>query len=563
VSEPRATGLGRSGFAVLGLILLVGTALRFYGLRMGLPHLLARPDEYTIVDRIRPLFAGHLDPQYYIYPSLYLYLVAGWIEAGLKALSFSIRHFGWPAGIEPGTYLTTYWTRPDVLILIGRVGHALLGTATIALVAAVALAMSGREAALAAAAIVATNVLHVRDSHALKADVVLATACLIACAAFARFGRAPTRQSALLAGAAFGAALGIKQTAVLLAVPLGVAALMAAPGGLASRFRQAFASLVLAGCVALVVFAATSPFMVLNLFGHDMQLIWYGLTDPARVQLFTAFAEPPPPLASRYLYHLERSLLGGCGLAFTVLAAAALVRAALRRDVTRVVLASFIVTWAAVICASSQRYSRYLTPIVLPLAILIGDLLAATLSSATLGIPSRRRGAVLALAMVLIVAEPLVASLALDRLSARKDTRVAAQEWLAAHARPGDVVLGVGTRMWGFGTPQMPPGVRLVMAPEGPLTPESLHGSNARFVVTHFHPRLPFSAAGPGTLDLVSGELVPLADFDPFVPGTDPGLYEPQDALYMPLRGTRGVKQPGPLIRIYGTDRAHATDRAQ
>ena len=545
-------------------IVAVGAALRLYGIRMGLPHLLARPDEYTIVDRIRPLFAGHLDPNYYVYPSLYLYLVAAWIRAGIEVLNASILHLGYPPGMSPGGYLTIYWARPDVLILIGRIGHALLGTAIIVLAAWVARGLGGPMAALAAAAIVATNVLLVRDSHALKADIALAAACLVACAAFARLATEPDRRNAALAGLAFALALGAKQTAVLLVFPFLVAVVLAArsaPAGTAAangsragagRRRAALATILVAAAVTVVAVAATNPFLMLNLFGQEMQFIWYGLIDPTRLNLPpTPLGEAPVPLSGRYLYHLQHSLLGGSGVAFTVLAAVALVRAALGRDTTPRILAAFVVSWAAVICASSQRYSRYLTPTIPALAVLIGGLLAEMITSPRLALRSGARRLVMTAAVALVVAEPLFASLELDRLSARPDTRVAARQWLAEHAAPGQVVLAVGTRFWGFGSPQMPTGVRLVTAPEGPLTPETLDESHASFVLTHWHPRLPFSAGTPEMLAPVAGRLTEVFDLDPFVPGVDPGLYEPQDALYMPLRGASGVKQPGPRIRIY------------
>jgi hypothetical protein len=42
-----------------------------------------------------------------------------------------------------------------------------------------------------------------------------------------------------------------------------------------------------------------------------------------------------------------------------------------------------------------------------------------------------------------------------------------------------------------------------------------------------------------------------LVEFDPRVPGRNDAVFEGSDAYYIPFHKLRGVRRPGPQIRIY------------
>ena len=56
--------------------LIVGTGLRFYGLDFGLPHTQARPDEGVLLHRALSVASGDLNPHFFNYPSLHIYVTA-------------------------------------------------------------------------------------------------------------------------------------------------------------------------------------------------------------------------------------------------------------------------------------------------------------------------------------------------------------------------------------------------------------------------------------------------------------------------------------------------------
>ena len=43
-------------------------------------------------------------------------------------------------------------------------------------------------------------------------------------------------------------------------------------------------------------------------------------------------------------------------------------------------------------------------------------------------------------------------------------------------------------------------------------------------------------------------------EIDPFLQNATEVIYENDDAFYLPTRGFRGVRAPGPLIRIYAVE---------
>ena len=62
---------------VLALVLLVGLAMRVWGISFGLPLASARPDEVQIAGPAVGYLGGNLEPPFFQWPALFQYLVAG------------------------------------------------------------------------------------------------------------------------------------------------------------------------------------------------------------------------------------------------------------------------------------------------------------------------------------------------------------------------------------------------------------------------------------------------------------------------------------------------------
>ncbi len=62
-----------AGHVMLAVILALGAGLRLWGVRFGLPHDLARPDEEKIIGAALGIVQGDPNPHMFLYPSLFIY----------------------------------------------------------------------------------------------------------------------------------------------------------------------------------------------------------------------------------------------------------------------------------------------------------------------------------------------------------------------------------------------------------------------------------------------------------------------------------------------------------
>jgi 4-amino-4-deoxy-L-arabinose transferase-like glycosyltransferase len=511
-------------------IVAVGAALRFYALDFGLPHPLVRPDEKEILLPSYNFARGDLNPKYHVYPGLYLYLVWLWGAAGLAVrrlftptppyLTVLLKDIqGLPGGAGGGIFL------------IGRALSALAGTLTVVAVYVASRKRLGEAVALVAALLMATCFLHVRDSHALKAEALLTLMVVPALAACARVAEQPTLKSGLIAGVWIALATGMKQPGSLLLIPLYIAGVMGSAQRGVRRLLPS-APVWVGGLVAVALFLATSPFLILD-FGYVRTTM-----GPTIGTVLAPSGGAPQPRALGY--HLTTSFRHGTGILFSLLAAPATALGFFSGDALLILTSAFTVIWMVVIGVSPVHHVRYLTPALPGLAILIAVLLERV--TRPIG---RRAAAALAVAAVLVSAEPFAASLAHLRILGQTDTRVLASDWLAAHAQPGDEVAIVGTQIWPYGAPIMPPGVKGQLLP-----PNSTDLGAARFVVTHEH-QLEFSHVDPAQLEALLPRLHAEAEFTPYSGPVPGGWFEKADGYYAPFYDFAGVTRPGPLIHIY------------
>src|SRR5204863_5468286 len=104
---------------------LVGLALRLFGLRYGLPAVY-NPDEVAIMSRALAFAKGDLNPHNFLYPSLYFYVLFAWegLTAALAVAARSVESFG--------AFQREFFLDPTRVFVAGRLLTALLGTATVA-----------------------------------------------------------------------------------------------------------------------------------------------------------------------------------------------------------------------------------------------------------------------------------------------------------------------------------------------------------------------------------------------------------------------------------------------
>jgi 4-amino-4-deoxy-L-arabinose transferase-like glycosyltransferase len=307
----------RSSKGALAATLALAAALRLIGIEYGLPFGgLLNPDEQNIVPRAWGMVHGAgLDPHWFDYPTLVLYLLApfqaweghpSYLAARLVVAAFGV-----------GAVAAAWW--------LGRAAY-------------------GRTAGFVAGAVVAVETIGVAYSHMAVTDVPM-TALIAVSLALAVSGRLEW------AGVAAGLAASAKYPALFLVVPLVVAGW--------GRWRRLGASLGLAGAA----FLATSPYVLV----HPGQA-W---DDATRVQRLAREGWLGFEHDSFALFSFTGKLWDGLGPALAV-AVLGLVLALRRRTRTDLILSAFVLAYLVDLLTLRAHFDRYVLPLVSPLAVLAG-----------------------------------------------------------------------------------------------------------------------------------------------------------------------------------------------
>ena len=311
----------RTPLPFLAAIFGIAATLRLVGIEYGLPFGgLLNPDEQNIVPRAwKMVHGGGLDPHWFDYPSLVLYVLA----------PFQV----WQ---DQPSYLTA------------RLVIAAFGVGGVAAAWWLGRAAYGRTAGLVAAAIVAVETIGIAYSHMAVTDIPM-TALITVSLALLVTGRLEW------AGLAAGLAASAKYPAVFLLVPLVVAGWQ--------RWRR----LAISVGLAMLAFLATSPFVLVH--PHEA---W---SDATRVQRLARDGWLGFEHDSWALFSFTGKLWGGLGPVL-VIAVVGLVLALRRHSRTDLILSSFVLVYLVDLLTIRAHFDRYVLPLVPVLAVLAGRLRA-------------------------------------------------------------------------------------------------------------------------------------------------------------------------------------------
>ena len=390
-------------------ILLIGALLRLYNIAWDngtLPH----PDERSTVAFYAPSIRWPgdlktaLDPRrstlnpfwdvngdhrrsytYGHFPLYTLVLTAGAAE-GLAPLAEGL---GLP---EPLVQILAEARSMSGYAFIGRILVALADVASIYLVFLLGRRLYGTWAGLLAAALVAFTVLHIQLSHFFAVDPVSTTFTFLALYGSILLYDRRSIGASVLTGVGIGLAVASKYSALpIIAAPLVAVALSvmrSAPDERKTVFRLALRNLVIAGAVFFVVFAVTSPFVLL-----DFESFWHAVVKE-QGDMVSGVADFPFTRQYRgtpaYLYFIEQQIRWGMGWPLGLLAFAGLAWVVIRAILGRAkpgewILLSWVVLYFGPTGLFLAKFMRYMVPVV-PLFILFGVGLVFSFNSGKQGI---------------------------------------------------------------------------------------------------------------------------------------------------------------------------------
>ncbi len=399
------------GPVLLGVALVVGSALRLYGIRFGLPSNF-HPDEVPKVNAImRMVEQNSLDPQYFLHPSLLLY--------STYAMNSLLHWFG----IE-GSFR-------DTAFFAGRLVSTTAGVLSIALTYEIGKRLFSRTAGGIAACLLAVFPLHVTCSRYLKEDALL-TFVVLSCVLVTIVSVQTQRRWLLIVGGLLaGCTAGTKYSGILMAVVPG-----SAPWIVSRRLKPDMQWLpwaVAAVVIAPLGFVMTTPYAILNSakFIKDFQ------TESRHMQ--TGHTVSITAWSQLWMYHFWRSIWPGItGLVATcgVIALGFLLRRGRIEDL--VVVGMFVLFYLPaeyVKAKPAPQPERYILPCLPFLAIAIGEVLSQ--------LRTRRQSLIRAavpVGLVCLVAFPVGRSALLAR-DLPNDTRDQLASWMKANLPAGSKVL--------------------------------------------------------------------------------------------------------------------------
>ncbi|HWI09124.1 MAG TPA: glycosyltransferase family 39 protein [Solirubrobacteraceae bacterium] len=402
--------------AAIGAVLLLALGLRVWGIDHGLPYAYNADENAHFVTRAIGLFGHDWDPNYYVNPPAYTYLVHLVLGAW----------FGGRAGVS-----NTFAADPTQIWIISRAVAALLGTLAVWLLYLAGSRLVDRRVGLLSAGIFAVAFLPVFYSKLALNDVpTLAGVCLAlwGAAGILRTGRL---RDYVWAAIGLGLACATKYTGGIVLLPIvgAAAAQFAAPGGKPGALRGTGVVVAL----SLLTFFVANPYAVL-----DFSSFWNGLTHQS-----TASGDAAGKLGltqeSGYAYYLWSF---GWGLGWLPLFFALGGAVRLFFDERRLLwmLLPPIVLFVLFMGSQERYFGRWLMP-VFPFVCVLAAYAAIELADWLGRFSPALRPTFVAAAVVVLCGQGFVYSLHSGLVTSRKDTRNIAREWMVLNVPAGTKIV--------------------------------------------------------------------------------------------------------------------------
>jgi 4-amino-4-deoxy-L-arabinose transferase-like glycosyltransferase len=524
VLNPTHRAVTSTLVGVVGL----GALLRLYPVWFGLPYLNARPDESVALGHAVAVMRGDFNPHFFHWPSLTFYLFAA-------ALTLVSDVYG--AVVRGGSLGDAGY------FIVGRTVVALAGAATIAVLFYLGRRIADARTGLAAATLLAVAVLHVRESHFAMTDVLMT---LLVTGSLALLVRALDDTASGPAASVWFAAAGFA-------------------GGLAASTKYSAAAVIAAMAAVQLVWFVRSPGRVVDSrswLPSAMFIVAFAsgflLATPYAILDSRAFATDlrfdfthlsaghAVNLGRGWLYHPTRSLPYGIGLPTCIAAVAGVIPMVRLYGSRGVAVTAFALAFYVSLGSGLTVFFRYVLPLV-PVVCLFA---AVAVRLAADRLASRTRlsaGAAMTMFTGLLAIWPLVNSVWFDVLLARTDTRAIAGEWLRARVKPDDALheaggvyaaldlSGASFHRWSF----------------EPATGSfgDTDGRTPEWLVFEESPLWTYASIAPELRRLAVDRYNVVREVIA-TDGTE-GVYDLQDAFFMPVAGFSSVERPGPTVRIY------------
>ncbi|MFQ6105142.1 MAG: ArnT family glycosyltransferase [Candidatus Glassbacteria bacterium] len=429
--------LWTSEFGIISAIVILGFALRFWGISFGLPYLY-HPNEPGLVKKALVMGEKGFNPHWFNYPTFFMYLLFF-----LYGCYFVIGFFtGIFSSVQDFAY--SYFIDPTAFYLIGRGTTALFGTATIILTYILGKQVFSKRVGMIGSLILAVSIMHVRHSHYITTDVPSTFFVILSFIFIYRIYYSGRVKDYILAGLFVGLGTATKYNVGLLLLPIWVAHFLRETektDPLHVRTAIFHPRLLISLITIGLSFFIASPFVLI-----DYKTFLRDFTFEATHMKTGHFGFES--VSNGWIYHLTTSLREGMGLWLLVLAIFGIVLILLRKRKNEVLLLVFPLLHYLIIGSWKTVFSRYTVPMI-PFLCICSAFSLDFLTSMQIFRP-RVKTPILSVALVVLLVGPLFGLARIDYILTKKDTRTLAKEWIEANIAQGSLLAFESDRLWQF-----------------------------------------------------------------------------------------------------------------
>jgi 4-amino-4-deoxy-L-arabinose transferase-like glycosyltransferase len=514
---------------LLAGLLLAALGLRLWSIRYGLPWIYNRDEEFHFVPVAVHMFGGSFNPNYFENPPALTYLFYAVFR--LRFHSGGFRH--------------AFAHDPTAAYETARLLVALIGTASVALVYWAGRRWFDARVGLLAGALIAFGFLPAFYGKFALNDAVTLAPVAVALALIALAWERSALWQWAAAGAAIGAATAVKYTAGAMLLPLAIALLFHWLAG-ERRVLALVKPALLAGVAFGLVFFVLNPYSVFDFATFRHQVAGQSATAGGSAKL----GQSDTPGWLYYLWTLTWGL--GWVPALAAIGGGALImRENWRRGLVLVVFPLFMFLFLGL---QARHFGRWFMP-AYPAIVLLAAY-GAIRAADWIGRERRWAPWVLAGVVVLMLAQGLAATIRVDSVLARRDTRELARSWILRNIPPDAklVVEPFVPRGW-IASERLYPIKPPFQAYEKKLDPTLIDAYRSEgycwVVVASHQKQRGLNAKLPGAVGYyqrLNRESDGTELFDPWRAGADrPGFNFDMSFDYYPTAFVR----PGPLIEVH------------
>jgi Dolichyl-phosphate-mannose-protein mannosyltransferase len=554
---------------ILLIIFILTISVRLIGIDFGLPYATgARPDELVIIRHTLPFGTGDLNPHFFEYPSLFLYLLFIFFSIQfLLGKLFGFYH-------NSMDFVSGVLLNPSPLILIARIIVAILGSLTIYL-AYRTFQDIDEDVGLISSAMLSLTYIHVQQSHFGTTDVPMLFFGMLSFLFADRVFIGGKTRDYILSGIFSGLAASTKYTGAIFLIPLFFASLLNLKHG--SIFKSL--NKIFEGILASVIsFFISSPFIIMDFLTFRSDF----LKDITRLSEGTVIE-----LGRGWVNFIKISLYHGIGLPLFLFSLLAIIYLLIKRTRLAVFLISFPLIYYLTIGTGHAVYVRYALPIV-PFLCIISAFFLQDLFSNLKGII---KPILLIIVIILLSSVSILNIIGYLATITKQDTRSLAANWIIKNVETNSVIGWVGSA---WSVPNLPfsaqeinahfaesrvgiplpskiiekmkekvnnTGYRILRYDSEKADTDTLRffkidqiqSRNIKCLVLTSYPDLSFGKLPEeiGTLILDTAKYIFQVQFNPFRGGKPRLIMDKQDASYLPFANFNNIQRPGPLISIY------------